>query len=168
VRVPTRAREEAGMGLVELLIAMTVMVIGISAIVAGLSSGIFALNRASRASTAATLADIQMEGYRKVRYSAIAMSCGSPTTTPAATDCPVSNTVLGPDGRSYRLDESVRWDCAVGALDGMVDSPICKPIPPATLVSRPAKLVTIAVYDLSTSPAKELFHESSTFDQATG
>ncbi len=62
------AASEGGFGLIELLIAMTVMVIAIMAIVAGFSSGMVALNRASHASTAATLADIQMEGYRKVKY----------------------------------------------------------------------------------------------------
>ena len=43
------AASEGGFGLIELLIAMTVLAIGISAIVAGLSSGMVALNRASRA-----------------------------------------------------------------------------------------------------------------------
>ena len=65
------ATSEGGFGLVELLIAMTVMVIGITAIVAGFSSGMVALNRASRASTAATLADKQMEAYRAIQWSSI-------------------------------------------------------------------------------------------------
>ena len=42
------AKTEAGFGLIELLIAMTVMVIAIMAIVAAFSSGMVALNRASQ------------------------------------------------------------------------------------------------------------------------
>jgi prepilin-type N-terminal cleavage/methylation domain-containing protein len=62
---------EGGFGLIELLIAMMIMAIGISAIVAGFSSGIIALDRASRTSTAGTLADRQMEAYRALQYSAL-------------------------------------------------------------------------------------------------
>ena len=62
--VSTRVREESGFGLVELLIAMTVMVVGITALVAGMSSGMVAVKRAGDESTAAALADTQMEAYR--------------------------------------------------------------------------------------------------------
>jgi Tfp pilus assembly protein PilV len=162
VTLSTRARDEAGFGLVELLIAMTVMVVGITAIVAAMSSGFVAVNRAAHESTAAAVADKQMEGYRKVRFAAITATC-SPTSS-ASTDCFVSNTVTGPDGRSYRVDNAIRWKCAVGTLGGTVASPTCTP----TAAALPAKLVTIVVYDPSTTPAKELFRETSTFDQATG
>jgi Tfp pilus assembly protein PilV len=159
--VAPRLREQEGFGLVELLIAMTVMVIAITAIAAAFTSGLVALSRASRTSTAATLADTQMEGYRKVRYTdaALAPTCSSGTS--AATDCFVSSTKSGPDGRSYRIDAAVRFDCALGTLGGTVpDSATCG-------AARPAKRVTIVVYDPSTTPNKELFRESSTFDQAT-
>jgi len=163
------AASEEGFGLIELLIAMTVMVVGITAIVAGFSSGMVAVNRASRASTAATLADIQMESYRRVKYNdtLLAPTCSSGMS--ASIDCFASATKPGPDGRTYRIDAAVRFDCAVGALGGTVpSSATCSPVPPATVAARPAKLVTIVVYDPSTSPAKELFREASTFDQATG
>jgi type II secretory pathway pseudopilin PulG len=164
--ISTRVREESGFGLVELLVAMTVMVVGITALVAGLSSGMVALLRAEQSSTAATVADIQMEAFRKVSFSMITPTCSAPITTPASTDCPFvsSPPVTGPDGRSYRVDHAIRWNCAVGTLDGTVDSPKCTP----TEAARPAKLVTLVVYDPSTTPAKELFRETSTFDQATG
>jgi type II secretory pathway pseudopilin PulG len=165
VGISTRMREESGFGLVELLVAMTVMVVGITALVAGLSSGMVALQRAEQSSTAAAVADIQMEAFRKVSFSTITPTCSAPITTPASTDCPfVSSTVTGPDGRSYRVDNAIRWNCAVGTLGGTVASPDCTP----TEAARPAKLVTIVVYDPSTTPEKELFRETSTFDQATG
>ena len=73
----TRVRDEAGFGLVELLIAMTVMAIGISAIVAGMSSGFIAVNRARDASTAAAVADKQMEAYRALPNCAIYLDAGT-------------------------------------------------------------------------------------------
>ena len=65
------ARSEGGFGLIELLIAMTVMVIAIMAIVAAFSSGMVSLGRAAQASTAATVADKQMEAYRALPNCAI-------------------------------------------------------------------------------------------------
>ena len=63
-----RAREESGFGLLELLMAMVMLNVGILAIVAAFSSGNAALARASRVSTAAALADTQMESYRGLIY----------------------------------------------------------------------------------------------------
>lgn len=159
------ATSEGGFGLVELLIAMTVMVIAIMAIVAAFSSGMVAVTRASRASTAGAVADAQMESYRKVRWTAITPTCASGTS--ASTDCFVSSTVTGADGRSYRVDTAIRFDCAdpAGTLGGTVpSSPTCT----GAGAARPLKRVTIVIYDPSESPAKQLFRETSTFDQATG
>jgi len=141
-----RLAQEGGFGLIELMIAMTVMAIGITAIVAGFSSGIIALSNASRAGTAGTLADKQMEAYRALSYANIyltnapnpaldatytgdttaydatnavpTVAVGTcPATTP--TCMPVQTAASGltaPDGRSYRLDTYVVWSCALGTL----------------------------------------------------
>jgi Tfp pilus assembly protein PilV len=66
--VYTRARDESGFGLLELLMAMVMLNVGILAIVAAFSSGNAALARASRVSTAAALANKQMEIYRGQDY----------------------------------------------------------------------------------------------------
>lgn len=66
--VYTRAREESGFGLLELLMAMVMLNIGILAIVAAFSSGNAALARASQVSTAAALAEKQLESYRGLIY----------------------------------------------------------------------------------------------------
>jgi type II secretory pathway pseudopilin PulG len=159
------AKSEGGFGLIELLIAMTVMVIAIMAIVAAFSSGMVALNRASRASTAATMADIQMEGYRKATYSTLpACSSGS-----WSADCSASTvTKTGPDNRTYQIDTLLRYDCALGTL--VSGSWPTSPTSSSCGVggARPTKLITVVVSDPSSSPAKEFFRESSTFDQATG
>jgi type II secretory pathway pseudopilin PulG len=69
--VVTRAREESGFGLLELLMAMVMLNVGILAIVAAFNAGAVTLARASRISTATALADAQMELYRGLTYSAI-------------------------------------------------------------------------------------------------
>src|SRR3954454_47768 len=66
--VHLRARDESGFGLLELLMAMLMLNVGILAIVAAFSSGNAALARASRISTAAALADKQLESYRGLIY----------------------------------------------------------------------------------------------------
>ena len=64
----THARDESGFGLLELLMAIVMLNIGVLAIVAAFSSGNAALARASRISTAAALADKQIEAYRGLIY----------------------------------------------------------------------------------------------------
>ncbi len=83
----TLLRREGGFGLIELLMAMTMLNIGLLAVIAAFSSGIISLNRASRVTTAAVLADGQMELYRALTYDAIRLDSNSiPLTAPYTTD----------------------------------------------------------------------------------
>ena len=66
--VYTRAREESGFGLLELLMAMVMLNVGVLAIIAAFSSGNAALARASQVSTATALAEKQLESYRGLIY----------------------------------------------------------------------------------------------------
>lgn len=91
----TRLRDEAGFGLVELLIAMTVMVVGITALVAALSSGIVAVKRAGDASTAAAVVDKQMEAYRALPNCAVYLDGTTiPTSGPYVTAGAYSSTQI--------------------------------------------------------------------------
>src|SRR5918992_5605430 len=74
-------RKNDGFGLIELLLAMTMLNIGLLAVVAAFSSGIVSLNRASRVTTASVLADGQMELYRSLTYNAIRLE---PTSIPSS------------------------------------------------------------------------------------
>jgi prepilin-type N-terminal cleavage/methylation domain-containing protein len=198
-----RLTQEGGFGLIELMIAMTVMAIGITAIVAGFSSGIIALSNASRTGTAGTLADKQMEAYRALSYAGIQLTnspspatdgtyTGDPAydatnavpTVPVAT-CPATTPtcmpvqtaasgLTAPDGRSYRLDTYIVWNCPLGTLhvttyNGKTftqASPGCTDTAtPPIDQSRPVKKVTIIVRNGATS--KIYVRETSTFDQAT-
>jgi Tfp pilus assembly protein PilV len=75
-----RLRANEGFGLVELLIAMTVLNVALLALIASFSAGALALTRASKSATAASLADAQIELYRAMTYDSIGLD------TAAATD----------------------------------------------------------------------------------
>ena len=79
-----RLRGQSGFGLIELLMAMVMLNIGLLAVVAAFTSGIFGLARAANVSTAAALGDQQMELYRELPYACIYMP--SPPSTQPYTD----------------------------------------------------------------------------------
>ncbi|HEY7016869.1 MAG TPA: prepilin-type N-terminal cleavage/methylation domain-containing protein [Gaiellaceae bacterium] len=172
-----RLRSQQGFGLIELLIAMVMLNVGILAIVAAFNSGMFALNRASKISTASALADSQMELYRALTYSAIALdstslgsvdntykcdsalgaSCpnstsGEQTTTcsgsPLPNECLPSRTATGADRKSYRVDTYITTTTPTNG--------------------RAVKLVTVVVRDGRNLSGRPLARIASTFDQSTG
>ena len=181
----SRVRREQGFGLVELLIAMTVLSIGIMAVVAGFSSTYVALNRATRVSSGSALADKQMERFRALTYSWVCLSStsgdsthsggapsGTAVSTCSTTDAalvPVQDPVTGPDSRTYRIDTYVVWGCPVGTLSttspDTAAAPGCRTA--GTLVSSPVKVVRVAVRD-HTTPSTVYAQEESTFDQRSG
>jgi len=125
--VSPRLRNQQGFALIEMLVAIVVINVGLLAILLALNSGMVTLRRSAETSTAAALADQQLERFRARSYSAIYLD----TTSLAATDttyqtdsaysasqvtqtcsplvaaCTPSQTVTGPDGRSYRVDTYV-------------------------------------------------------------
>jgi len=164
-------RDASGFGLVELLIALMILNIGIFATVAAFNSGIVALRRANKISTATVLADKQMELYRALVYDKIgvvapASPCdttycgdnlysGSVTVASCASGnppeaCQPMNTVTGPDGNPYRVDTYIHLRSETsGSFPG-----------------RAVKVVGIVVRDGQT--LRTLMRTESTFDKATG
>jgi Tfp pilus assembly protein PilV len=122
-----RLRDEQGFALVEMLIAIVVINIGLLAILLSLTSGMTTLRRSAETSTASAIADRQLERYRAVAFTSVYLD----TTALAATDstyqsdaaysasqvnqacgtltalCTPTQTVTGPDGRSYRVDSYI-------------------------------------------------------------
>jgi prepilin-type N-terminal cleavage/methylation domain-containing protein len=168
-----RARRdaEAGFGLVEVLIAMAVLAIGILGLFVMFESGIRHISRASTVSTAAALADREMESFVAMRYDGIGLPDALVTTAPApyssdpayapspaarvnvaacgTAPCtrkvPVT-TLTGADGMTYRVDIYVTWDSVAGG--------------------RRVKRVTIVVRDSAATRAWA--RTTSTFDESTG
>ena len=168
VYVFRRLRQEAGFGLIELLMAMTILNIGILAVVAAFNSGIVTLRRSGMTATASVLADKQMELYRSLTYGEIALDPSSiPATTPYTSDtaysstqvtvtcttplpaqCNASQTTTGPDRRPYRVDTYIVDDH------------------PAGTAGRVVRKVTIVVRD-GKNLGKVLARSTSTFDCST-
>ena len=180
-----RLRHEGGFGLVELLIAMTVLNVGILAVFAGFSSGYAALNRGTAISSASALGDAQLERFRALRFTAICLSNTSTVSSytanaPEGTAVPTCSTsdpalvalrapTTGPDNHAYRVDTYVVWNCAKGAL--RVSSPYTTAAPGClsedVAQSRALKLVRVAVRDYANTVRVYSTGESS-FDQGTG
>ena len=154
---------QSGFGLVELLISLTILNVGLLALVASLNSGALALRRAGATSTATALADARLEYFRSLLYEPIATDApgsdslytgAAPSGTAVTSGCtgtteqcdPIRS-VTGPDGKAYRLDTYVTLQTPSGG--------------------RELKLVRVIVRDGS-NLSKELVRAESTFDVSTG
>ena len=148
-----RLKSESGMTLIELLVAMLVMAFGVMALVAAFLSGVVAIQRGAKVTTAGALADKQMETYRQMAFAAVPLGAQSPVTS-----------VSG--GATYWLQATISWTCVVGAAHTTTSAtpPTCDSTPAA---SRPVKMVSINVRDTSAT-GRFLVNETSTFDSSTG
>lgn len=119
-----RLRNQQGFALIEMLVAIVVINVGLLAMLLALNSGMVTLRRSAEASTASAIADQQLERFRARAYAAIyldttslaatdstyqadsayAVSQVSQACSPLAAACTPSQTVTGPDGRTYRVD----------------------------------------------------------------
>ena len=97
-RLVAKLREEHGLGLVELLVALLVLNIGIFATVAAFTSGALAIRRASHISTATAVADKYMECFRNTSYDKIVWTAVSPC---------YATSVTGADGRTYNISATI-------------------------------------------------------------
>ena len=129
-----RLRDEGGFALVEMLIAIVVINIGLLAILLSLTSGMATLRRSAETSTASSIADKQLEKYRAVAFTSIYLDTAALATTDSTYQsdaaysasqvsqtcgtltavCTPSQTVTGPDGRSYRVDTYIVWTTPSG------------------------------------------------------
>jgi type II secretory pathway pseudopilin PulG len=180
--VRVRLRSEAGFGLIELLMAMVMLNVGILAIVAAFNSSMVALNRASKISTGAALADKTMETYRGLPYNCVyentpgtdgtytgdsaynatyQLTTGSSCTTTPPT---ASSSQTGADRKSYRVDTYVVWTCSAGSVSGTAAAPQCV----SATSGRPVKKVTVVVRNGLSLSARPFARVSSTFDASTG
>ncbi len=169
-RLLARLRTDGGFGLVELMIAMVMLNIGLLALMAAFVNGVITSRRSGRVATASTLADSQLELYRALTYSAIAIDPSSiPSSAPYTTDaaysaslvtgtcsgqvsanpqCNASRTLTGPDHGTYEVDTYI-----VG-------------LTPQN--GRQTKQVTVVVRDTKRLNGPALIRRSSLFDASTG
>ena len=74
-----RAGSQSGQGLIELLIAMTVLAVGIGSTLTLFADSLFSLEHSGKEGTAITLADRQMETYRSMPYKCISSVFSAPS-----------------------------------------------------------------------------------------
>jgi type II secretory pathway pseudopilin PulG len=122
-----RLRAESGQGLLELLIAITLLTIGVGALLTLVATGFLSLQRSGESGTALTLAESQLELYRGVSYPYIrlshnafaSISSGSPYMTANSTD----STIPPGTSTSQVLDNSSGNQACTAA-----DTAVCAPI----------------------------------------
>jgi Tfp pilus assembly protein PilV len=173
-RLLRRLSSQEGFGLVELMIALTVLVVGILATIGVFQTSLLHLGRATKTATASAVGEQQIEDLRAVRYDAIALNAtawgtavgdavyngdsacaGTCTTAGTAAGQSVTTgtggfsptqTVTGADGKRYRLDTYVTWQTIPGG--------------------RSVKKVTVVVRD--TGATRVWSRITSSFDESTG
>jgi len=176
-----RLRKNEGFGLIELLLAMTMLNIGILAIVAAFNSGALALARASRTSTATAIADQQMELFRGLKYgniqqttsgwnSALADSTWTADTvyqtymkTPVAPQALIPTVSTCPNTNANSCNPEITTNGPDGR-SYRVDTYMYYDQPTG---GEQIKTVTVVVRD-SNKTSGSLARETSTFDLSTG
>ncbi len=159
-----RLRSQQGFALIEMLVAIVVINIGLLAILLALNSGMITLRRSAETSTASAVADKQLELYRAIPYTSIYLDTSSlaatdstytfdsaystsqvnQTCSPLVAACTPSQSVTGPDGRTYRVDTFIVLTTPAGAnAVKQVTVVVRKPGAPATL----ARVVSTAGAD---------------------
>jgi Tfp pilus assembly protein PilV len=183
--VSASARHEAGFGMVELVCAMAILAVGILAVFALFDAGMVSVRRASTATTAAALADTEMERFRAVKYSTLGLA--------------QSDLDAIASGDAYKTDPAWKpTSDPVNQLNSTVvvakcpASPCTDAVPTRTLTGadgksyrvdtymtwhavqnangtpgRNVKLITIVVRDAQT-PSKAWARATSSFDESTG
>ena len=181
-----RVREEGGQGLVELLIAMTVLSVGIGALLTLLGAGYVSLQRSERTGTANTLAENQLELYRGVSYPYIRLSASALGSVPSRYLTANSSDSTIPPGSAASQVTDASQPCTAG------DTALCAPVqtvtgpdhrsyeidtyvtacPNAAITSCPAsgdpvKQVFVVVRDAAQSTFPILARDASTFSSST-
>ncbi|HZQ81359.1 MAG TPA: prepilin-type N-terminal cleavage/methylation domain-containing protein [Gaiellaceae bacterium] len=185
-----RLKNESGFGLIELLIAMTILQIALLALVSVFSSGAVAMGRASRLGVASGIADRAMEQYHALIYGQIGLNTGGTTdatytgdsvctghsgtcgdiSVSGCTSNPVTVVGIGtnPPNPCAMIQNVTGPDGKSYRVDTYIQN-YTAPTPSGGSPPRAGKLVTIVVFDPNTKygSARVLARESSSFDCST-
>jgi len=161
-----RPRDEDGFGLVELLTAMVIVSVAVLALMAAYDQAFFSLHSSAKTSSAALLANNQLELYGALPYASIGLDASSLASAEASdpyyasdesslsgatgTDVTISGcggspqclpvqTVTGSDGKTYRLETFVR-DVTVSSITERVVTVLAR----AASVSGSPQVVTMS------------------------
>lgn len=172
--MPQDLREEDGFMLLELIVAVFVLSVALLALMAGYDSAFLSLHKAAQKSSAATLAQNQLELYSALSYSAIGLDTTTLSSVKAndsiyrsdeaaldnaasatdhtisgcgaSTQCLPVQTLTGSDHKAYRVETFVR-DVSGIAFSG-----------------RSERVVTVLVRDPGTTGMPEVTRMSAAYD----
>ena len=175
---------ERGQGLIELVIALTMLSVAVAALLAALVSTAISLQRASQKGNALTLADKQLEVYRTLAYTNIRLDPNSIPTGATNTyrtaylgdstiPPPTGEVVGGLNGEPACTAGPTTPECtAQQTVTGpdhrtyRIDTYIIYTYPTGGLTSRQVKQVLVVVRDASKVGTPILARNGSTFDES--
>jgi type II secretory pathway pseudopilin PulG len=170
--VRTRAHNEDGFLMIELIAATLMLTIGLLALIGSFSFGYFAIGFAGKTSAAGLLANNQLELYSSLPYSSIGLDSTTLTSVKSTdatystdesalpgsgSDATISNcgasaqcspvqTLTGPDHKTYKLETFIR----------LLANP--------NITTRSEKVVTVVVRNASASGSPKVLTMSTAFD----
>ncbi len=186
-----RLREEAGQGLLELLITLTILSVGVGALLSLIAAGAVSLQRSDRSGTALTLAEDQIELYRGVSYPYIRLSAtalGSVSGTSVYMTANASDSTIPPGTSTTQVLDTTSGNQACTTADATLCAPVqtvtgpdhhsyqidtyITQCPNAGITSCPAsadpvKQVFVMVRDAAKSTLPIVAREASTFSSST-
>ena len=169
----TRAHNESGFLMVELVAAMLILTVALLALIGAYSLGYFSIGAAGQTSSAGLLANNQLEGYSALPYSSIGLDATTLTTVRSSdptyssdesalpsgitgdvtiTNCGSSaqclpvQTIVGPDHKTYKVETFIR---------GLANPNIS---------TRLEKVITVVVRNMSVSGTPKVLTMQTAFD----
>jgi Tfp pilus assembly protein PilV len=186
-----RLRDDAGQGLLELLITLTILTVGVGALLSLIAAGAVSLQRSDRSGTALTLAENQIELYRGVAYPYIRLSAtalGAVSGTSPYMTANASDSTIPPGTSAGQVLDTTSGNQACTTADAIVCAPVqtvtgpdhhsyeidtyITQCPSASITSCPAsadpvKQVFVVVRDATKSTLPIVAREASTFSSST-
>jgi Tfp pilus assembly protein PilV len=192
-RSVARLRDESGQGLLELLLAFTILTIGVGALLTLIAAGFVSLQRSDRAGTALTLAEDQIELYRGVSYPYIRLSATSLAAVSGASQYMTANagdSSIPPGSSASQVLDTSTGNQVCTTADGTLCAPVqtvtgpdhhsyeidtyvtqCPSVSltacPSSASSDPVKQVFVVVRDAGKTTLPILARDASTFSSST-
>jgi prepilin-type N-terminal cleavage/methylation domain-containing protein len=177
---------EDGFGLIELMIATTILVVALLALAAGYDQAFLSLHRASTKAVATELADRQLELYRSLRYAAIGLDATAYANATTTTSGTYDATYAADAAAIAAADPAAATPSTIASCG---TAPQCSPVQSAvgsdgktyrvesfvrdvpesvTGVSWAERVVTVVVRDTTAAGDPEIVRETSAYDRSAG
>ena len=177
--MPARLRDESGMGLVELTIAMFMLTVALLALAAGYDSAAISVHNADKKTVAAKIAASQIELYQSLKASLIGLDATNLANTQTSGNGSYDATYvsdeagLSPSGTDHTItcsDRSAAQCIPVQTVTGpenhqyKVETFIRDVVNPGASGTWNERYVTVIVRDKGVTGTPILFSETSAFD----